>query len=319
MRLRELEFLCSLVKRGSITDVAKAMHMTQPNASKMLKRLEDHFGLLLFERLNGRLYPTEEGRLMAEQAEASLIGLQRLELRARNLREIRHGSLTVGATPQLSWAWLPKIMSQYMAAHPGVATCIQTKDSRQLIEQISQRQLDFALGTLAVADPNVDYRKVLDTELLAALPSGHALCEKERLSALDFHRVDFVTSSILDQTREQVQDFFAADNIQPVERAEASLSVSRLRLVERGIGITIIDSQTARENGSNSVDFRSLEPAQYLTLWAMRPRFQPRSKLVEAFETLVFQQVKTDYADDPTFRLANVPICFEEGIRSQIP
>lgn len=304
MKVRELEFFCNLVKRGSITDVAKAMHMTQPNASKMLKKLEEHFGLLLFERLNGRLHPTAEGRLLSEQAEASLISFQRLEIRARNLREVKHGSLAVGGTPQLSSYWLPSIMAQYMTSHPGVLTSIQTKDSRELIELVAQRQLDFALGTLKIADPNVEYRKVLETELLAALPKGHSKCASRAMRPAEFDKAEFITSSVLDHTREQVQAFFRSEGVEPIERGEASLSISRLRLVERGVGLAIIDSQTAGEQTSDSVEFRPLAPPQYLTLWAMRPRFQPKSKLVEAFETLVFDSAARKYGNDLTIRLA---------------
>ena len=76
MHTRDLEFLHNLIRTRSVSETAKVMHTTQPNASKMLKRLEEHFGFQLVERMNGRLYPTEEGRLIAEQAESSLISLR---------------------------------------------------------------------------------------------------------------------------------------------------------------------------------------------------------------------------------------------------
>ena len=88
MRKRDLEFLQNLIRLGSVSETARVMHTTQSNASKMLRKLENHFGFQLVERMNGRLYPTEEGRLIAEQAEASLISLRQLESRARNLREM---------------------------------------------------------------------------------------------------------------------------------------------------------------------------------------------------------------------------------------
>ncbi len=95
----------------------------------------------------------------------------------------------------------------------------------------------------------------------------------------------------------------ATINVGPIERGEASLSVSRLRLVEHGVGLAIIDSQTAGEQGSSAVEFRPLESSQYLTLWAMRPRFQPKSKLVEAFETLVFESAACQYREDRALKL----------------
>src|SRR5690606_26233748 len=135
------------------------------------------------------------------------------------------------------WRWLPVVMAEFMSVHPGVLLRLQTKDSRHLIELIAQRQLDFALGTLALPNPNVEYQRILETELLAAIPAGHPLSAKSSLCAKAFHQIDFITSSILDHTREQVDEFFTSGGVHPVERAEASLSVSRLRLVEKGIGV----------------------------------------------------------------------------------
>ena len=62
---------------GSVSNAARALHMSQPNASKMLKKIEDQFGFLLFERINSRLHPTEEARLIFDQAERTLISLRR--------------------------------------------------------------------------------------------------------------------------------------------------------------------------------------------------------------------------------------------------
>lgn len=290
MRARDLEFLNNLIRLGSVTETARVMHTTQSNASKMLKKLEDHFGLQLVERMNGRLYPTEEGRLIAEQAETTLIGLKQLESRARNLREMRHGNLIVGTTPQLSRQFVPEAVASLMQAHPAVAASIHTRNSRILIELVSQRQIDFGIGLLSVDDPNVECRKLFDVQLLAAMQKGHPLSKKKRLQPQDFHRRDFITASMLDRSREQIEEFFRSGDAQPIERGEASLSFTRMQLAKSGIGLTMVDSLSAQEYTGDSLEFRPLEPALCLTVWLMKSRLQSKSKVGDLFQNLLVKR-----------------------------
>lgn len=292
MHRRDLEFLNNLIRLGSVSETARLMHTTQSNASKMLKKLETHFGFQLVERMNGRLHPTEEGRLIAEQAESSLISLRQLESRARNLREMRHGSLVVGTTPQLSREFVPDIVSSFMLSHPAVVTNIQTRNSRILIELVSRRQIDFAIGLLSVDDPNIECRKLFTVELLAALGKGHPLCGKKRLRPRDFHRQDFIAASMLDRSREQIEEFFRSEEAQPIERGEASLSFTRMRMVERGIGLTMVDELSVEDYSGSSIEFRPLQPALHLTVWLMKSRLQPKSKVGDAFTRLVEERAR---------------------------
>lgn len=292
MRERDLEFLHNLNRLGSVSEVARVMHTTQSNASKMLKKLEDHFGFQLVERMNGRLYPTAEGRLIAEQAESSLISLKQLESRARNLREMRHGSLTLGTTPQLSRAFVPDVVSSFMLSHPAVATSIHTRNSRVLVELVAQRQLDFGIGLLSGDDPNVESRRLFDVPLLAALRKDDQLCAHEQLRPRDFHQREFITASMLDRSREQIETFFRGEGAQPIERGEASLSYTRIRMVEQGIGLTMVDALSAQDYAGQCIAFRPLDPPLHLTVWLMKSRLQPGSQVMNAFLHQVLERAK---------------------------
>jgi len=95
---------------------------------------------------------------------------------------------------------------------------------------------------------------------------------------------------MLDRSREQIEEFLKRDNAQPIERGEASLSSTRMRLVELGIGMTMVDSLAAGEYTGSSIVFRPLEPALHLTVWIMKSRFLSKSRVTDAFERLVIEQ-----------------------------
>ncbi len=287
MKLKELELLHHLTRFSSVSDAARSLYMTQPNASKMLKKIEERFGFNLFERINGRLRPTAEGRLIAEQAESTLMSLRRFEARTRNVRDMRLGSLTLGAMPLLSRNWLPKLLAEFMLQYPEVNTNLHTRSSRKLIELVAERQLDLAVAMLAIDDPLVECSKLSDLEMVAALHHRHPLSQKRELHVSDLHRQDFISSSMLDRSREHVETYFQGHNVVPNERSECSLPGAALQLVEQNIGITLVDRMTASEHNSDLVAFRPIRPTIHISLWVMRPRMRPKSRLVDSFEKLI--------------------------------
>ena len=292
MYLRDLEFLTALVRVGSVTKAAELMNTTQSNASKILKKLEERFGFELVVRANGRIVTTVEGQIIAERAEALVIGLRQLDLKARNLREMRHGSLMVGSTPQLSRAFVPNVASQFMKANPEVSISIETRNSQVLIDLVVNRQLDFAVGLLSAEDTTIECIPLFDVRMLGALPKQHALAEKSYLTAADFHQQDFITSSMLDRSREQIESFFTSGNATPFDRGEASLSYARMHMVKSGLGITMIDSLAAKEYSDDDLVFLPLRPSIEMKVWLIKSRLSLKSIMHEAFEQNIIELAK---------------------------
>ncbi len=51
-----LEQFVSLAKNGSLTRAAEELHITQPALSRSMKKIEDAFGVSLFERSKSKLF-----------------------------------------------------------------------------------------------------------------------------------------------------------------------------------------------------------------------------------------------------------------------
>ena len=58
MTIRHLEIYSEVCKQGSITRAAESLNMAQPAVSRAIQELENYFGILLFERMNRKLYIT---------------------------------------------------------------------------------------------------------------------------------------------------------------------------------------------------------------------------------------------------------------------
>ena len=309
MKRKELELLNHVISYGSVSDAARALHMTQPNASKMLKKIEERFGFQLFERINGRLHATAEGRLIAEQAETTLVSMRRFDSLTRRIRDMHHGSLTLGALPLLSWRWLPTVLADFMEKYPEVYTSLHTRSSRKLIELVAERQIDLAVGMLTMDDPLVECRKLADLDMVAAVPASHPLAARETIRVVDYHQQNFITTSSLDHSRERIADYFAHYGVEPRDRCECSLPDVALNLVSRGLGLALVSHVSATQHRREGVVFRPLETGLQITIWTIRPRLRPKSRLVDSFESLLMARAADGSLDNPfTARAPSIPL-----------
>src|ERR671939_507884 len=77
---------------GSFTRAAAELNVTQPAVSRMLARLEAHFGVRLFERSPAGLALTEDGNMLYRQVADAFRGI---EATIRELEARRTGKETV--------------------------------------------------------------------------------------------------------------------------------------------------------------------------------------------------------------------------------
>jgi DNA-binding transcriptional LysR family regulator len=303
MNLRELELLHSLMTHGSVSDAARSLHMSQPNASKLLKKLENRFGFQLFERINSRLHTTEEARLLFDQVERTLLSMRRFHAMTEEVRDMHRGSLTVGGLPLLSRYWLPDVVGEFMAARPGISMTFHTRSSKKLIEWVGERQIDIALGMLSADDPTVDRSTLIEMQFVAAVPLDHPLAARDQVHAEDLHGQPFIALSELDHSRDDIDRALRQAGVQPRERVGCSLPSVAIQLVEKGLGITLLDHVTALEHVPRNVVFKRFSPLIRRNIWILRPRMRPRSRLADEFVALLHDTVRADRLSEQPDRL----------------
>ncbi len=299
MKLKELELLHSLMTHGSVSDAARTLHMSQPNASKMLKKLEQEFGFQLFERINSRLHPTEEARLLSDQVETTLHSVRRFHVMTEEVRDMHRGSLTIGGLPLLSRLWLPNVIGNFMTSRPRISVTFHTRSSKKLIEWVGERQLDIAVGMLFADDPMVEKTSLLKMEFVAAIPQDHTLAGRPSIKAEDLDREPFVSLSVLDHSRDIIDRRLREAGAQPLERADCSLPSVAIQLAEKGVGIALIDHITAMEHQPRNVVFRRFLPAVQRDIWLLRPRLRPRSRLCDEFVEQLYTELLQSRLSEP--------------------
>lgn len=230
---------------GSVTRAAAALGRTQPAVSRLLKELEDDVGFALFERVRGRLVATPEGRLFFEEVQRSFRGFERLGDVAAEIRQGRRGTLRVAAMPAAAASFLPVALRRFAAANPDVTLDLTVQSSAEVVRQMQLQEGDLGIIEGSVPAPGLAVlrRHALPCALIA--PRGHRL-PRRAATLRDLDEQDFVALSAgPSSVGAQLAGLLLREGIEPRVKVQTQLAATVSALVLQGLGIGVVDAQTA--------------------------------------------------------------------------
>src|SRR3989441_6909227 len=162
-----LELFLAVLDHGGVGRAAQACHISQPAVSEHLRGLEAHFGIRLVERHGQRVRPTAAARAVEPYARQALALLRTAEQAAGEVRGLRAGSLTIGASTTPRTYLLPAVLGRFHAAHPGIALSLRISDTREIERWVSAGQLEFG----GVGEAPLVPRLAAETDLKSTHPN----------------------------------------------------------------------------------------------------------------------------------------------------
>ncbi len=145
MDIRQIQYFVALYEEGSITKAARRAHVVQPAISQQIKRLEEDFGVQLFDRAAQGMVPTAAAREFYCHCVALLAQLQKATGVLREASRQPVGRLTLGAQSSLNQFVLPAALQQFHERHPSIAVSARDGYRVDLIEWLNRGEIDFAL------------------------------------------------------------------------------------------------------------------------------------------------------------------------------
>ena len=96
MTLTQLEYALAIAKFGSFKSAADKRQVSQPALSMQIQKLEDEFGIRIFNRKGSQLKITSDGELFLERAQEIVAASHRLSEFSSNLNDDFSGEITLG-------------------------------------------------------------------------------------------------------------------------------------------------------------------------------------------------------------------------------
>ena len=239
MTLRHMKVFLTVYKTQNMTLAAEQLHLTQPAVTRVIKEIENYYGVCLFERLNRRLYVTESGRRLYAQALHLIDTFESMEKEMRNLDTF--GLLRIGSTIALGSYLLPELIFIFQKQIPQIQVQVTVSNRRTLQKMLLNNQLDIALIEGGVDDSHLHGEAFGGDRLVLITPPYHPLLKKKDVTLLDLLAYPLLLREKNSSVRMFVEQLFAVEGLPPLNPHWESASTQAIvQAVSYGMGISLL-------------------------------------------------------------------------------
>ncbi|MBD8148319.1 LysR family transcriptional regulator [Pseudomonas fluorescens] len=257
MTLTQLEIFSLVAKLQGFTSAAHRLGISQSAVSHAIKALEQELGVELFRRNQTLVEPSDIGVQLLGRARAMLGLASTLQQEAADARGMKRGTLRIGSFgPTASIRLLPNILKHFRLAYPGIEVHIDEGPDRQVMQWLDERRVD--VGFVVLGQDRFDTVALLQDQLVALLPAGHALAHHAALPLQALCEEPFILTDA--GSSELVMRLFSQARLQPKVRYRCAQLLSTLEAVSRGDGLSIVAQASLPAAADSRYVVRPLTP-----------------------------------------------------------
>jgi len=288
LSLRQLQYVVAVADTLGFHKAAARCHVSQPTLSAQVQQLEGVLGVRLFERDRRHVLVTTAGADMVARARRILIEAEDLLSAATQLREPFSGTLRIGIIPTIAPYLLPDVMPKVRAKYPKLSLVFREEKTADIVRELGDGLVDAGLVALEADLGACSHAEIAKDAFVAALPKGHPLARKKRLTLSDLQGENVL---LLDEghcLRDQTLALCAQAKATETPFRATSLT-TLAQMVSSGAGITLLPSMAVPvENRRGQLETRPfVKPAPDRTIALVwRPRSPFASTFVELARTL---------------------------------
>ena len=238
--LRQVEAFKAVIEKGSVSSAAEMVHISQPAMSKLIAHFEADTGIKLFDRIKGRLAPTNYGMRLYSEIDRIFAGVRQIENAAAAIRREERGRLVIGVLPALSGAFVRHVTISFLNEHPDVFCVVQSLASRWTLEQISAGTVDVGLVGVGYDNPYITLEPFMELPHVCIMPLNHPLASKTRIEPKDLNGVPFVAFQPDSHTGRRVNEMFATYEVNAKVVMHANMAPTLSEFVMAGLGVSLV-------------------------------------------------------------------------------
>jgi DNA-binding transcriptional LysR family regulator len=239
VRLEQLDAFVEIHRRGSVSQAAEALFVTQPTLTARLKGLERELEAVLFIRSGRGMRLSEAGRAYLPYAERTLDAARAGRRLLAELARGESGHLALGAAPAVGTYVLPRILTRFRRTHPKVALAVRTGHSEEVLELVLREQVEIGLGR-ALRHPDVQAIPLYEDELVLVVDPTHRFAEAGAVGTEEISEVQLILFDRTSSYHRLTNEFFRGAGAVPRAVMELDNIDAAKKMVEQGLGVALL-------------------------------------------------------------------------------
>jgi len=251
LRFRHLSLLVALGEHRNLHRAAKAVHLAQPSATKLIHDLEELFGVPLFERLPRGMEPSALGADVLVFARRSLVELQRFSEDLERKRTGGYGQLMIGAIMGAAPDVVARAMAEVKKERPLLAIRLMGETSDEIVALLLEGKIDLAVGRFSnpLQHNLVDYEDLGNEELCIVARTGHPLAAQKRLQLSMLAETPWILQPLTSPARQIIEQEFGQLGMKtPTDLVECTSIFATLQLLQKSDAVAMLPESVVRDH-----------------------------------------------------------------------
>jgi DNA-binding transcriptional LysR family regulator len=249
LKTRQMALLMAIDETRSLHQAALSTHMSQPAASKMLKDMEELFGVALFERLPRGMRPTVYGDTLVRHVRMALDNLAQGQSAMAALQAGLSGQVNIGVILTPSMTLVPQAIAATKAEAPHLSIGVEVGTSDVLVDGLKRGRLDFLIARIPTQeeDLNLIFENLSEETECAVVRPGHPMLQHNTLSLQDIASSAWILSPRGSILRHQFDMLFRRHDLTPPINVIEATAMSVIKaLLQQTDSLHLMPQEVAR-------------------------------------------------------------------------
>jgi len=183
MTITQLEYIIALDTYRHFALAAEHCFVTQPTLSMQIQKLEEEFGVKIFDRTKQPVIPTEIGAGIIAQARVTLREANMLKQLINDQKDALSGELRIGIIPTLAPYLLPPLYKLMREKYPQLNLIVKEYITEHVIHELKSNRLDCGIVVTPLKDASIKEHVLFYEELFVYVSAKNALSDKKYVLA----------------------------------------------------------------------------------------------------------------------------------------
>ncbi|POT56316.1 hypothetical protein C3432_12840 [Citrobacter amalonaticus] len=237
---RDFEIIKALIEKGSVTQAAEYLGISQPAVSKVIANIEEKSGKVLFTRDKGRITPTKEALFFYEEILNIFSSLQRID--ENNWANHSSQIIRVITTPTIAYSFLAPLTARYIKERNNVKVNFSVVNSVDMLNEIREGRADIALANADINNRTAELSShpIFKSKIVCLMHKNHELAKKDKIELSDFNFRNVIMHTSRNILSSKVKKVFSEAGIKINVVAEVSDSLVALSFVSENLGLCLV-------------------------------------------------------------------------------
>jgi DNA-binding transcriptional LysR family regulator len=248
LNLHLLRMFATVVRTGSFSRAADALHVSQPAISKGVRDFELQIGCRLLDRTPKGVRPTREGLSLMRHAEALFATEREAEQEMRALRGLEEGSLRIGASTTIASYMIAEYLGIFHRAYPNIDLHITSANTGEIADLMIGHEVDIALVEGPIRDENLT-AEPWRTDIMELIVGSHHpfAASKTPIDGSALASETLIVREPGSGSREIVTRALADHGIEPRRTLEIGSTEAIKQAVAAGLGVSIVSRSAVND------------------------------------------------------------------------